>query len=245
VGFRWRKKLGMGRGKVVVRRIENCTSRQVTFCKRRNGLMKKARELGILCDAEVGVIVFSATGKPYEYATSSMKSIIERYNKNNMKSLEKSNINAFQYHNMWQKEAIRMKREIKQLQDHNSRQLMGEDLLTLTLKDVHQLEQLLEMSLHRVRETKDKILNDELEELSRKERCLYEENMKLRKMISMVESSSVAGAGDDFCLASMNCSEVQCETSEAAINVPNFSLQLNSSHSYHLTSKSRVANQLW
>jgi len=66
----------MGRGKVVMRRIQNTTSRQVTFSKRRNGLLKKARELGTLCDAEVGVIVFSTTGKRYEYATSRSVTII-------------------------------------------------------------------------------------------------------------------------------------------------------------------------
>uniref|UniRef100_A0A7N2MXB2 MADS-box domain-containing protein n=1 Tax=Quercus lobata TaxID=97700 RepID=A0A7N2MXB2_QUELO len=61
----------MGRGKIVIRRIDNSTSRQVTFSKRRNGLLKKARELSILCDAEVGVIIFSSTSKLYEYANTS------------------------------------------------------------------------------------------------------------------------------------------------------------------------------
>ncbi|KAJ1396551.1 hypothetical protein SESBI_32475 [Sesbania bispinosa] len=60
----------MGRGKIAIRRIDNSTSRQVTFSKRRNGLLKKARELSILCDAEVGLIVFSSTGKLYDYAST-------------------------------------------------------------------------------------------------------------------------------------------------------------------------------
>ncbi|XLT24748.1 hypothetical protein HN873_056040 [Arachis hypogaea] len=51
----------MGRGKIAIRRIDNSTSRQVTFSKRRNGLLKKAKELAILCDAEVGVMIFSST----------------------------------------------------------------------------------------------------------------------------------------------------------------------------------------
>ncbi|KAL7593710.1 hypothetical protein Lser_V15G32582 [Lactuca serriola] len=42
----------MRRGKIAIRRIYNSTSRQVTFSKRRNGLLKKAKELAILCDAE-------------------------------------------------------------------------------------------------------------------------------------------------------------------------------------------------
>uniref|UniRef100_A0A803MQ32 Uncharacterized protein n=1 Tax=Chenopodium quinoa TaxID=63459 RepID=A0A803MQ32_CHEQI len=42
----------MVRGKTQMKRIENATSRQVTFSKRRNGLLKKAFELSVLCDAE-------------------------------------------------------------------------------------------------------------------------------------------------------------------------------------------------
>ncbi|KAJ4840418.1 Agamous-like MADS-box protein agl21 [Turnera subulata] len=60
----------MGRGKIVIRRIDNSTSRQVTFSKRRKGLIKKTKELAILCDAEVGLIIFSSTGKLYEYAST-------------------------------------------------------------------------------------------------------------------------------------------------------------------------------
>ncbi|KAI4321099.1 hypothetical protein MLD38_034519 [Melastoma candidum] len=71
----------MGRGKIVIRRIDDSTSRQVTFSKRRTGLLKKAKELAILCDAEVGVVVFSSTGKLYDFSSSSMASIIERYKK--------------------------------------------------------------------------------------------------------------------------------------------------------------------
>ncbi|PON42924.1 MADS-box transcription factor [Parasponia andersonii] len=42
----------MGRGRVELKRIENKINRQVTFAKRRNGLLKKAYELSVLCDAE-------------------------------------------------------------------------------------------------------------------------------------------------------------------------------------------------
>nr|KAJ0214783.1 hypothetical protein LSAT_V11C400201570 [Lactuca sativa] len=42
----------MGRGKIAIRRIDNSTSRQLTFSKRQNWLLKKAKELAILCDAE-------------------------------------------------------------------------------------------------------------------------------------------------------------------------------------------------
>ncbi|TQE00218.1 hypothetical protein C1H46_014136 [Malus baccata] len=59
----------MGRGKVQMKRIENKISRQVTFSKRRSGLLKKAHEISVLCDAEVAVIVFSTVGKLFEYST--------------------------------------------------------------------------------------------------------------------------------------------------------------------------------
>ena len=60
----------MVRGKTQMRRIENPTSRQVTFSKRRSGLLKKAFELSVLCDAEVALIIFSTRGKLYEFASS-------------------------------------------------------------------------------------------------------------------------------------------------------------------------------
>jgi hypothetical protein len=58
------------RGRVELRRIEDRTSRQVRFSKRRSGLFKKAFELSLLCDAEVALLVFSPAGKLYEYASS-------------------------------------------------------------------------------------------------------------------------------------------------------------------------------
>ncbi|KHG09442.1 hypothetical protein F383_11659 [Gossypium arboreum] len=60
----------MVRGKTQMKRIENAASRQVTFSKRRNGLLKKAFELSVLCDAEVALIIFSPRGKLYEFSSS-------------------------------------------------------------------------------------------------------------------------------------------------------------------------------
>ncbi|KAL3818551.1 hypothetical protein ACJIZ3_004456 [Penstemon smallii] len=59
----------MGRGKVELKRIENHTNRQVTFSKRRNGLLKKAFELSLLCDAEIALLVFSPSGKLYQFSS--------------------------------------------------------------------------------------------------------------------------------------------------------------------------------
>ncbi|KAI3420586.1 uncharacterized protein J3R85_012670 [Psidium guajava] len=61
----------MARGKIQMRRIENAASRQVTFSKRRSGLLKKAYQLSVLCDAEVALIIFSQKGRLYEFSSNS------------------------------------------------------------------------------------------------------------------------------------------------------------------------------
>ncbi|XP_063948307.1 MADS-box protein AGL71 [Daucus carota subsp. sativus] len=53
----------MGRVKREIKKIENVTSRQITFSKRRRGLVKKAHELSVLCDVDVALIIFSPTGR--------------------------------------------------------------------------------------------------------------------------------------------------------------------------------------
>lgn len=60
----------MAREKIQIKKIDSLTARQVTFSKRRRGLFKKASELSLLCDAQVALIIFSATGKLFEYSSS-------------------------------------------------------------------------------------------------------------------------------------------------------------------------------
>ncbi|XP_062152174.1 agamous-like MADS-box protein AGL11 [Alnus glutinosa] len=60
----------MGRGKVQLKRIEDKISRQVTFSKRKGGLMKKANELAVLCEVEVALLIFSDRGRLYEFCSA-------------------------------------------------------------------------------------------------------------------------------------------------------------------------------
>ncbi|KAK4357645.1 hypothetical protein RND71_023255 [Anisodus tanguticus] len=79
----------MGRKKVEIKRIEDKNSRQATFSKRRNGLMKKAKQLCILCDVDVAALVFSSRGRLFEFSsTNSLTGIIHRYH-NHMKAEDK------------------------------------------------------------------------------------------------------------------------------------------------------------
>uniref|UniRef100_A0A7N0RDG9 MADS-box domain-containing protein n=1 Tax=Kalanchoe fedtschenkoi TaxID=63787 RepID=A0A7N0RDG9_KALFE len=108
----------IGRGKIEIKRIENTTNRQVTFCKRRNGLLKKAYELSVLCDAEVALIVFSSRGRLYEYSNNSVKATIEKYKKacsdsSNTGSVSEANT---QY---YLQEAAKLRQQIANLQNTN------------------------------------------------------------------------------------------------------------------------------
>ncbi|URD88999.1 MADS-box transcription factor 68 [Musa troglodytarum] len=54
----------MGRVKLKIKRLENSSSRQVTYSKRKAGVMKKAKELSILCDIDLVLLMFAPNGKP-------------------------------------------------------------------------------------------------------------------------------------------------------------------------------------
>ncbi|RWW62667.1 hypothetical protein BHE74_00030212 [Ensete ventricosum] len=126
----------MGRGKIEIKRIENPTNRQVTFSKRRGGLLKKANELAVLCDAQVGVIIFSSSGKMFEYCSphSSLSEII---------------VLCFPLQLIFY-EIARIKDEKDKLQE-SMKQYVGENLTCLTLNELNQLEEELESSVNKVR----------------------------------------------------------------------------------------------
>ncbi|KAL0872316.1 hypothetical protein Bca101_022021 [Brassica carinata] len=175
----------MGRGKIVIQRIDDSTSRQVTFSKRRKGLIKKAKELAILCDAEVGLIIFSSTGKLYDFASSSMKSVIDRYNKSKTEQQQLLNPAS-----EVKREAAVLRQELHALQE-NHRQIMGEQLNGLSVNELNNLENQLEISLRGVRMKKEQMLTHEIQELSQKRNLIHQENVELSRKVQRIHQENV------------------------------------------------------
>ncbi|KAK3135526.1 hypothetical protein QOZ80_5BG0419990 [Eleusine coracana subsp. coracana] len=156
----------MGRGKIEIKRIENSTNRQVTFSKRRAGIVKKAREIGVLCDAEVGVVIFSSAEKLYDYCTprTTLSRILEKYQTNSGKILWDEK------HKSLSAEIDRVKKENDNMQIE-LRHLNGEDLNSLQPRELIAIEEALQngqtnlrekqMDHWRLRKRTGKILEDE------------------------------------------------------------------------------------
>ncbi|XP_047047327.1 MADS-box transcription factor 8-like [Lolium rigidum] len=184
----------MGRGRVELKRIENKINRQVTFAKRRNGLLKKAYELSVLCDAEVALIIFSNRGKLYEFCSGqSMPKTLERYQKcsyggpdtalqNKENELVASSRNEY----------LKLKARVENLQ-RTQRNLLGEDLGTLGIKELEQLEKQLDSSLRHIRSTRTQHMLDQLTDLQRKEQMLCEANKCLRRKLEESSQQQVHG----------------------------------------------------
>ncbi|CAN1295589.1 Floral homeotic protein APETALA 1 [Linum perenne] len=156
----------MGRGRVQLKRIENKINRQVTFSKRRAGLHKKAHEISVLCDAEVALIVFSHKGKLFEYATDScMEKILERYERYSYaeRQLVATELDS---QGNWLMEYNRLKAKIELLQ-RNHRHYMGEELDTMSTKELQNLEQQLDTALKNIRTRREKAIQDQNDVLAK------------------------------------------------------------------------------
>ncbi|KAF3324069.1 transcription factor CAULIFLOWER A-like protein [Carex littledalei] len=157
----------MGRGRVVLKRIENKINRQVTFSKRRSGLLKKAHEISVLCDAEVALIIFSSKGKLYEFATENgMDKILDRYERyayaENVLASAEQDPQA-----NWCHEYRKLKAKVEAIQKCQ-RHLSGEDLDSLNVKELQNLEGQLEVSLKHIRSRKSQLMHDSISDLLRK-----------------------------------------------------------------------------
>lgn len=170
----------MGRGKIEIKKIENANSRQVTFSKRRGGLLKKARELAILCDAEVALIIFSNTGKLFQYSSSGMNRTLSRYHK--CVDFPDTPMVECGPERQQSKELDTLKDEIAELQKKHLR-LLGKELTDLGLNELQKLEQELSEGLVLVKEAKEELLMEQLEQSKIQERQVILENETLRRQV--------------------------------------------------------------
>ncbi|XP_068640499.1 agamous-like MADS-box protein TM6 [Aristolochia californica] len=176
----------MGRGKIEIKRIENSTNRQVTYSKRRGGIFKKAREITVLCDAEVSLIMFSSTGKLSEYCSPSTttKKAYDRFQ-------EVSGIN------LWSSHYEKMQNHLNKLKEENSnlrreiRQRMGEDLDGLEMEELRGLEQNMDGALKVVRERKYHVVHTQCDTYRKKIRNLEDTNKRFLRALEGRDESGV------------------------------------------------------
>ncbi|KAL1215474.1 Agamous-like MADS-box protein AGL31 [Cardamine amara subsp. amara] len=160
----------MGRRKVEIKRIENKSSRQVTFSKRRNGLIEKARQLSILCESSVAVLVVSASGKLYNSnAGDNMSNIIDRYDIQHADELEALDLAEKTQNYLPHKELLEIvQSKLEEPNDDN----VSVDSLT-------SLEEQLEDALSVTRARKTELMIEFVKNLEEKEKLLREENQVL------------------------------------------------------------------
>ncbi|XP_057991913.1 truncated transcription factor CAULIFLOWER D isoform X5 [Hevea brasiliensis] len=148
----------MGRGKVQLKRIEDKSSRQVTFSKRKGGLMKKARELSVLCDVEIAMIIFSGGGKLYEFSSGdSLNKILERYQVHKNEQAAVNNIDESKKNQAEVKAVSTNANLLQTLQ----RYLLESNIEQLNLTQFLQLEEQLDSILRQIRLRKEKQLAEE------------------------------------------------------------------------------------
>ncbi|XP_061991016.1 MADS-box protein SVP-like isoform X1 [Rosa rugosa] len=171
--------------KIKIEKIDNLPARQVTYSKRRRGLLKKAGELSVLCDCEFSVIIFSATGKLCESSSSSTKDVIARYESHieNVGKLDRPSLEL-------EHDCIRLSRELAN-KSGNIRQMNGEDLEGLNIDELQRLEKEIEGCLNRVNQTKEEKFSSEVLELEAKGAELMDASNQLRQDIGMLSNGSV------------------------------------------------------
>lgn len=82
---------------------------QVTFNKRKFGVMKKAYELSVLCDCEIALIIFSSSNKLYQYASTDMDKVLLKYTEYNEPHESLTNKNIIEVHQTQQQLCFNMR----------------------------------------------------------------------------------------------------------------------------------------
>ncbi|XP_022959860.1 truncated transcription factor CAULIFLOWER D-like [Cucurbita moschata] len=141
----------MGRKKIELKRIEDMCNRHVTFCKRRSGLIKKARELSVLCDVEVGLVVFTNRGRLYEFCSGdSLLNIIKRYQSHfegRSQSQSPNEVDTKEHEESEETLMVSFGKLLQTIQSH----VEEPDFKKLNVNDMVHLENQLEASLDKIK----------------------------------------------------------------------------------------------
>ncbi|XP_010660743.1 truncated transcription factor CAULIFLOWER A isoform X2 [Vitis vinifera] len=174
----------MGRGKFQLKRIENKNNRQVTFSKRRSGMMKKAHELSILCDVDLALIIFSARGRLYEFCSgNSLRNIIESYLQISRDA--EANVGSSSHE---AKKRYPVRWAGADLLKIVESQVEGPRIEQLRLSELSQLEQKLDGMLRQTRRRKTQLMMEAIACLKEKVKELNEQKQQMEKMIAAAES---------------------------------------------------------
>ncbi|XP_030927272.1 agamous-like MADS-box protein AGL18 isoform X1 [Quercus robur] len=174
----------MGRGKIEIKKIENLNSRQVTFSKRRSGLLKKAKELSVLCDAEVAVIIFSSTGKLYEFSNTSMEHTLSRYSRGLEMDYPQHSSDDLAVEQA-PDDVNALKNELAKLRVAYLR-MLGKDLEDLSLKELQILEDQMSEGILAVKDKKEEVLLEQLKKSKIQEQKALLENEALHKQLDEI-----------------------------------------------------------
>ncbi|XP_045790035.1 MADS-box transcription factor 17-like [Trifolium pratense] len=176
---REKKESRMGRGKVVLERIQNKINRQVTFSKRRSGLLKKAFELSVLCDAEVALIIFSSLGKLFQYSTTDLNKIIEKYRQCCFNNMSENNDLGEQESQSLHQELLMLRVKHESLA-RTQRIFLGEELNALGIKDLQSIEKQLERTLAQARKHQMQKMMARVDQLREEVHKVEEVNKQLK-----------------------------------------------------------------
>ncbi|XP_022885395.1 agamous-like MADS-box protein AGL27 [Olea europaea var. sylvestris] len=172
----------MGRRKLEIKRIENKSSRQVTFTKRRNGLIKKAKELAVLCEVDVNVIIFSSRGKLYRFCSSnSLAEILRRYH-SHVEAEPSASAGVCETQEYTSNYASFLSsEELLQIVERDLREPYVDNI---SINDLVHLEEQLQAALITARSTKTHLMLQSVTSLHEKEKKLTEDNRLLEEKIA-------------------------------------------------------------
>ena len=63
----------------------------MTFTKRKNGLMKKAMELSVLCDCQIALVIFNSNNKLFQYSSGDINHVLTRFKNDTVGPHERRN----------------------------------------------------------------------------------------------------------------------------------------------------------